>query len=197
MKKVSRKKLITINLSVLIICAFVYNLTYLNYYGVINNTKVEAKENAGFVEAVIIEPIVYEDMTMLELSEQLEKSMKNELSGYGSVYAKYAIEYGVDPYLALAITLYETGCSGNGCSYVARACNNVGGMVRGTTSCYGSRFGGFNSMEEGIERLIYNIRVTYHDYGLMTPYEMQKKYAGGSTTWGNKVTYFMNKIRNA
>ena len=45
----------------------------------------------------------------------------------GYAYATYSLELGVDPYLAVAISMHETGCTWN-CSYLLKACNNVGGQ---------------------------------------------------------------------
>ena len=44
--------------------------------------------------------IVYEGMTMDELASKLNRHLKNDLSGKGYLYASYALEKGVDPYLA-------------------------------------------------------------------------------------------------
>ena len=194
MKKVSREKLIKINLSLIIIACLAYNLVLLNEHGIFNVTRVEAKESSEFVAAIEIEPVVYEGMTLMQLASQLEKSMRGVLSGNGIYYAKYSIEYGVDPYLALAISSYETGW---GSSSLAVSCNNVGGMVAGQTTCSTSRFAKFYSLEEGIEAHIRNIYNMYYAYGMTTPYEMQYRYAGGSTTWAGRVTWFYNYIKNA
>lgn len=197
MKRVSSKKLIKINLFVLILCCLSYNLVLFNYYGITSNTKVEAKIKEDFIPATGDLTVVYEGMTLNELGSKLERSLKNELKGYGIVYATYAIEYGVDPYIALGISLYETGCSGNGCSIAAKYCNNVGGMVKGSSSCSRSRFAGFETLDEGIELHIKNIVKNYYNYGLYTVEEMQNRYAGGSSTWAAQVNSIIKKIKNA
>jgi hypothetical protein len=66
-------------------------------------------------------------MTIEQLASQLDKSLKNELSGKGYLYASYSLEKGVDPFLATAISLEETGCNWS-CSDLVVSCNNVGGM---------------------------------------------------------------------
>ena len=56
--------------------------------------------------------IVYDGLTMDQLAEKLDRSLKNELHGYGRLYAEYCLATGVDPYIAVAISLHETGCNG-------------------------------------------------------------------------------------
>ena len=63
-----------------------------------------------------VRKIVYDGMTLKELGEKLDRSMGSSLDGYGEYFASYALEKGVDPYLALGIVLLETGCKW-GCSY--------------------------------------------------------------------------------
>ena len=135
--------------------------------------------------------IVYDGMTMEELAAKLEKSLNSSLEGYGMSFAKYSIEYGVDPYLALAITLHETGCTWT-CSNLVRSCNNVGGMKGSGCGSYAA----FNSLDEGIEAMIANLAKNYINMGLTTPETIGKKYAA-SITWPTKINYYMDKIRNA
>lgn len=134
--------------------------------------------------------VVYEGMTMEELTAKLNRSLNSNLAGYGESYAKYSIEYGVDPYLAVAISLHETGCTWT-CSYLVRACNNVGGMKG--SGC--GSFGSFESLDSGIEAMIRNLSRNYIARGLTTPEAIGPKYAM-STTWAPKINSYINKIRN-
>ena len=93
--------------------------------------------------------IVYEGMTEQELGSKLNKVLGSSLDGYGDVFAKYSIEYGVDPYLATAITLLETGCKW-GCSTLVKQCNNVGGMKGSGCGSYQA----FDTLEDGIEEAL-------------------------------------------
>lgn len=135
--------------------------------------------------------IVYEGMTEQELGSKLNKVLGSSLDGYGDVFAKYSIEYGVDPYLATAITLLETGCKW-GCSTLVKQCNNVGGMKGSGCGSYQA----FDTLEDGIESMIRNLANNYIAKGLTTPEEMNKKYAA-SSTWATKVNNYINEIRNA
>ena len=130
---------------------------------------------------------VFENLTMEELTKKLDKNLKSTLTGTGKYYAKYAIEYGVDPYLALAISLHETGCSSS-CSNLVKSKNNVGGMIGSSGAL------SFSSIEEGIRKFILNIKQNYYDRGLTTAEEMNSKYAA-STTWAEKVNKYIEKIR--
>ncbi len=131
--------------------------------------------------------VVYDNLTMDELILKLDKNLNSTLKGTGKYYAKYAIEYGVDPYLVLAISLHETGCN-HSCSNLVRNKNNVGGMMGSSGAL------SFASIEEGIEKFIYNIKKNYYDYGLTTPETMNPKYAA-SKTWATKVNKYIDTIK--
>lgn len=139
--------------------------------------------------------IVYDGMTLEQLAKKLDKNLKSTLKGYGMTFAKSSIKYGVDPYLALAIVLHETGCSSGTCSYLTRVCNNVGGM-KGSGSCGGSSYAKFKSLDAGIEAFFKNLSKNYYKKGLKTPESIGKKYAE-STTWASKIRYYMKKIKNS
>ena len=155
------------------------------------NTENETIEDEEItIEEENIPPIVYDGLTLEELSNKLERSMKNELSGKGYLYASYSIEKGVDPYLALAISLEETGCNWN-CSNLVKSCNNVGGMI-------GSGCGGFSAwptLEDGIKAFIDNIARNYVAYGLTTAETMNPKYAE-NPAWASNVNRYIDRIRN-
>lgn len=158
----------------------------------INNVDKVVKQEIEIVSLKASSPvIVYDGMTMEDLASKLDRSLNSTLSGYGHIFAKYSIEYGVDPYLAVAITLHETGCTWN-CSNLVQSCNNVGGMKGSGCGSYAS----FSSLEEGIEAMISNLSRNYINQGLTTPETIGTKYAA-SSTWASKINYYMNSIRNA
>ena len=140
------------------------------------------------------EPIVYDGMTLNELAEKLNRSLKSTISGTGMSFAKYAVEMGIDPYLAVAIVLHETGCNGS-CSTQVKQCYNVGGM-KGGPSCNGTSYKKFASLDEGIYSFMKNLKTNYYDKGLTTAEQMNKKYAA-STTWATKVNNYISKIKAA
>jgi hypothetical protein len=149
---------------------------------VVKGTKKVAKTTVVKQEA-----IVYDGLTMTQLVEKLNKNLNDTLKGKGNIYAKYAISYGVDPYLAVAISLHETGCNDT-CSNLVKTKNNVGGMMGSSGAL------SFATLDEGIEKFIKNLKVNYYDYGLTTPELMNPKYAA-STTWAVKVNKYIEKIK--
>ena len=165
----------------------------------INITKAEEKEETldmadeiGKETNITKKVIVYKGMTMSELAEKLNRSMKSTLSGKGEVLANRAIEKGVDPYLALGIMLLETGCNSGTCSSLTRKCYNVGGM-KGSPGCDGGSYKVFASMDDGIIAFVDNLARNYYAYGLTTPEAMNRKYAE-SSTWAMKVRNYMSQI---
>mgnify|MGYP003294020498 CR=1 FL=1 len=134
---------------------------------------------------------VYDCLTMDELASKLERSLKNELSGKGYLYASYSLEKGVDPYLAVAISLEETGCNWN-CSKLVKTCNNVGGMKGSGCGSYGA----FPTLDDGIKAFIDNIYKNYVAYGLTTADTMNPKYAE-NPAWSTNVNRYITKIKNS
>ena len=136
--------------------------------------------------------IVYDGMTMSELAEKLNRSLKSTIAGKGDIFASYSLERGVDPYLAVSIMLLETGCNWS-CSSLMRKCNNVGGQ-KGSPSCDGGSYKSYPSLDEGIKGFIDNIADNYYAYGLTTPEAMNKKYAA-SNMWAIKVNNYISSVK--
>ena len=151
------------------------------------NKQVKESENAG--------KIVYDGMTLNELAAKLDRNLYSTLSGYGMVFAELSVKYDVDPYMALAIVLHETGCASGTCSYMARVCNNIGGM-KGSGACAGGAYAKFSTLDAGIEAFFSNLSRNYYRKGLTTPESIGRKYAE-STTWPTKVRYYIGKIKNS
>ena len=135
--------------------------------------------------------IVYDNMTIDELSMKLDRVLHSTMSGKGNYIATYSLEVGVDPYLATAIILLETGCNSS-CSRMVNTCNNVGGMKGSGCGAYAS----FPTLDDGIKSFIDNLNRNYYKYGLTTPETMGPKYAE-SKDWPIKVNNYINKIRSA
>ena len=126
-----------------------------------------------------------------ELVAKLNRSLNSTLAGKGDSFAKYATELGIDPYLAVAIVLHETGCKWN-CSTLLKQCNNVGGM-KGSPGCNGGSYKAFPSLDEGIKAFMNNLYKNYYAQGLTTPETIGPKYAA-STTWASQVRAYMKEI---
>lgn len=160
--------------------------------------KIEKKEvfvNEVYAAPVLDyakEPIVYDDMTLTELSEKIERSLNSTVSGYGTLFASYSLEKGVDPYLAVAIMLHETGCKWE-CSALAKYCNNVGGQ-KGSPSCNGGAYRSYPTLEDGIKGFIDNLSKNYIEKGLTTPEQIGPKYAA-SISWASKINAYIKSIK--
>ena len=170
-----------------------------NMFSSVNMIEEETKEE--FVDSiselskennVTKRVIVYDGMTMSELTEKLNRSLKSTIAGKGDVFASYSLERGVDPYLAVSIMLLETGCNWS-CSSLMRRCNNVGGQ-KGSPSCDGGSYKSYPSLDEGIKGFIDNIADNYYAYGLTTPEAMNKKYAA-SNMWAIKVNNYISSVK--
>ena len=170
-----------------------------NMFSSVNMIEEETKEE--FVDSiselskennVTKRVIVYDGMTMSELTEKLNRSLKSTIAGKGDVFASYSLERGVDPYLAVSIMLLETGCNWS-CSSLMRKCNNVGGQ-KGSPSCDGGSYKSYPSLDEGIKGFIDNIADNYYAYGLTTPEAMNKKYAA-SNMWAIKVNNYISSVK--
>lgn len=198
--KVSRPRLINITIYTIIlvlISAYIIgiinkknedSILYVYEEEVIDITQEEEEIN---IANEVIEPeIVYDNLTMEELTDKLNRSLNSDLSGYGNFIATYSLEKGIDPYLATAIILHETGCTWN-CSSLVKNCHNVGGMKGSGCGDYGY----FNSLEEGITRFIDNIYNNYYAYGLTNASLMANKYAE-DPSWATKVNSYIEKITN-
>ena len=135
------------------------------------------------------EAIVYDGKTLEQLAEQLNKSLNSNISGKGYLIASYSLEKGVDPYLATAIMLHETGCKW-GCSYLVRECNNVGGQKGSGCGSYSA----FNSLDEGIEAFIDNLYINYISLGLITADQINPKYAE-DMNWSKNVNKYIEIIK--
>ena len=140
--------------------------------------------------------IVYDGLTKEELINKLNRVLHSKLSGTGESFVNYSLELGVDPYLAVAIVLQETGCYWN-CSAMVRDCNNIGGMKGyGDYSCWGGSYAGFNSLDTGISRYMNNLKNTYVSRGMTTAEEMNRVYAE-DPNWSSRVNNYISIIRNS
>ena len=165
----------------------------------------EKKQSYAFKEvemetapaSVIVPPRVevFEGMTLEELGDKLNRSLGSDIvAGKGSLIAAECINKGVNPYIATAILLHETGC-GSSCSTLARTCYNFGGQ-KGGPSCNGGAYKQFSSIDEGLVGLIDNLNSNYFSRGLNTVESIGPRYAE-SGTWVGKINWYVEKIRNS
>ena len=162
-----------------------------------NNDKIESIDMEQAPQSVYIPPRVevYENMTLEELGEKLNHSLgTTTLSGKGLLIASKCIELGVDPYIATAIMLHETGCPRN-CSKLLVTCNNVGGQ-KGSPNCGNGSYKAYATLDDGIVGHIENLSRNYFSQGRNTIETIAPKYAE-SMEWPNKITWFVGKIRES
>ena len=145
--------------------------------------------------SVIIPPRVevYEGMTLEELAVKLDRNLGNGIvAGKGSLIATECINKGVDPYVAVAILLHETGCRYS-CSSLAKTCYNFGGQ-KGSPGCNGGAYKRYNSIDEGLVGFIDNLYRNYYSKGLRTVATIGPRYAE-SNTWVSKINTYVAQIR--
>ncbi len=145
------------------------------------------------VNTIPVDPIVYDGLTMNQLAEKLNRSLNSTISGKGYLIASYSLQLGIDPYMATAIILHETGCNGT-CSALVRECNNVGGQ-KGGPSCGGGAYKAYATLDEGIMGYLDNLYRNYYAVGLTTVETIGPKYAA-STTWASKVNNYIALIKS-
>ena len=160
-----------------------------------NKTTVTKKEISNAAtsnkQATTTNQKLYKGMTTNQIAAKLNKSLKSDLAGKGNLIATYSVGKGVDPFVATAIMLVETGCNSENCSRLVKACNNVGGMVGGS-GCNG--YMSFETLDMGIKKFIDNLAKNYYAQGLDTPEKMNPKYAA-SKTWSAQVNNYVAQLK--
>ena len=132
-------------------------------------------------------------MTIAEIGQQLNKHLGTDLlMNKGELIASYAISLNVDPFVAAAIMLHETGC-GSQCSSLARSCNNVAGQ-KGAPSCNGA-YKRYSTIDEGIRGAIDNLYRNYYSKGYDTVEKIGPKYAE-SNTWVPKINNYIARLKS-
>ena len=138
---------------------------------------------------------VFDGMTLEELGAKIDRNLGNGyIAGKGEVIASYCIEKGVDPYIATAIILHETGCRAK-CSKLVTQCNNVGGQ-KGYPTCGSGSFKRFATLDDGIRGFVNNLYKNYYAYGLNTVEKIASKYCEGNT-WAGKINWYINVIKKS
>lgn len=137
--------------------------------------------------------VSYRNQSAEEIGRKIDSLLKKStLNGKGTYFASKALEIGVDPYLATAVMLHETGCYWE-CSNLVRTKYNLGGLR--SNGGYRS----FSSLESGIDGYLTILYKNYYSKGLTTPEKMAKKYTGQAnpSSWISKVHWYMTKLEKA
>lgn len=160
------------------------------------NNKEEVKGEYPYSIAPTFEDdgsIIYDGMTLTELTNKLNLSLGDYMTNTGYFFAKFTKDTGMDPYLAVSIVLLETGCKWK-CSSLTTKCNNIGGL-KGGESCDGKSYRRYDTLEEGIDGYLNIIYKNYILEGLTTPELMNPKYAA-SSQWAIKVNKYIEEVKN-
>ncbi len=137
------------------------------------------KEDLLVAEAIAIseeEEAVYQENRNIFISN-VNSSFNGALDGYEGYFYDIATSYGIDPYLAAAISILECG---GGLSNLALNSYNFGGMR------YNGEWLSYSSPEAGIEAYLGNLKRNYYDYGRNTAATIGPVYCG-EADWPNKV----------
>ncbi len=126
-----------------------------------------------------------------DIAKKIEKYFNSNLNGKGYFVAEYSLSVGLDPYLAAAVMLQETGCYWT-CSKLMKSCNNVAGN-KGRPSCNGGSYRKFSTLNDGIKFAINKLN-SYYKKGKKTPAQINPYYAE-SKTWHINVEKYMKKIK--
>lgn len=137
--------------------------------------------------------IIYDGMTITELTNKLNRSLGDYLTNTGYFFAEYTKNTGLDPYLSVAIVLLETGCQWK-CSTLTRECFNIGGL-KGYGSCRGTSYSKYDSLEDGIDGYLDIIYNNYYLKGMRDANSMASTYAA-SSEWANKVNAYIELIKS-
>jgi beta-N-acetylglucosaminidase len=131
---------------------------------------------------------VVDHFTREEVIKKLNNQLGGVLAGKGQLITDTSLKYKVDPFVAAAIMMHETG---NGTSRIARNCNNVGGQ-RGS-GCGGWQ--SFSDINTGIVGMISNLYRNFYSHGLTTIDTIGPRYAE-SSAWPAMIHYYVNRLKN-
>lgn len=149
----------------------------------LNNDKANKKEDKQEIELVEIESeeVKEEETEVIEVEdiEKVDSTLNSCNMDYTSCKIKEtAMLYGIDWKLSIAIARHECGYQdGKYISNAYKEKNNVGGMMYYDPSTKASKLMSFETIDDGIEAYVSNLKRNYFDLGLDTISEIQPKYA--------------------
>lgn len=175
---------------------YVLMLTFvLDFVGIIQDKKIFIIKKIENNKLAYIEPKHEE-----KKEEIVEETKQEPTCNYDEVSCKIynkAKELGMNEeqiLISIAISRWETG---NYTSKAFKEKNNVGGMMCASGLIH------YNSLDEGIEKFLINLKNNYFDIGLDTIEKIQKKYCpvgakndpnGLNKHWLNGVTNLYNEM---
>lgn len=133
------------------------------------------------------------------IGAKINKVLTGNLAGYGNYYAQMGEKYGIDPMIASAISMQETG----GNSYGVRVQHNVGGIMDASSNWTKQK--SYASLEEGIEAHVKNL-AWHKSQGRVTPEQLKPSYcpdgaandpSGLNQHWLPGVNKYIERMNNA
>lgn len=170
-----------------LVLTFVLDLT-----GIIKDKKIISISRVDATTLSYVEP--KQEEIVKEVSKEVETCKFDEFSCMIYNKAKNIGMNEEESLISIAISRWETG---NYTSKAFKEKNNVGGMM-----C-NSGLINYNSLDEGIEKFLINLKNNYFDIGLDTIEKIQKKYcpvgavndpAGLNQYWLGGVTNLYNEL---
>ena len=189
-----KKKVLEIKkIFIILLVGFILGLLY--SYIFIYQDLIKSTERAETIALVQIDQ-EEENEPQKQNKTGITKEYECTLDEISCLIKKYADDYGVDYKLAIAISKHETG---NYTSYAFTSLNNVGGMMYWTEK--GMLLKKYDTLEDGIEAFISNLKNNYIDMGLTSIEEIQKKYApidindnGTNQYWVSGVSRYYEEL---
>ena len=139
--------------------------------------------------ANLIRVIAFDNLTKEELAAKLNRVIGGAMSGKGELIVNESLKRKIDPYVATAIMMHETG---NGSSNMCHTCYNFGGQKGSGCGAYQR----FSSTDEGITKMIDNLYRNYYAKGLTSIESIGSRYAE-SGTWPSMIHSYVNKIKSS
>lgn len=146
------------------------------------NKKEDTIADSSVKDLLTVEKEVEEIETEVIEVEDVEK-LDTTFNGCNMDYTSCKIKetamlYGIDWKLSIAIARHECGYQdGKYISNAYKEKNNVGGMMYYDPSTKTSKLMSFETIDDGIEAYVSNLKRNYFDLGLDTISEIQPKYA--------------------
>lgn len=178
---------------IILVVGFYIGVAYLTTIMLLDlNNLMETNKKVSLVQ-------IYQEEEKSQETEENTVKIDEEKCTFDEVSCKIkevADNYNVDYKLAIAISKHETGTY---TSLAFKDLNNVGGMMYWTEK--GMLLKRYDTLEEGIEAFVSNLKRNYIDMGLTSIEEIQKKYApvgindnGTNQYWVSGVSRYYEEL---
>lgn len=187
-----RKILVTITFFVGTPLMIFLSIFYLSYLYTVKDGQVLGASSTGVAYAALppsdesFTATIEQEDSKTEIVRQFLEKHNSPLEPYAPDIVVAAERYDLDFRLLPAIAMQES----NLCKKVPENSNNCWGW-----GIYGGKVTRFNNYPEAIETVSKGLSQKYHNKGLVTPYEIGKRYNPSNTNnWAEKVSHFMAEL---